>query len=261
MSRAGFCLAVLFVFPLCAEKPFEFWPGTQYDPRIPTFQQTLGYEPGNQITSSTDILRYLEALAAASNRIRVFPYAESWEKRKLVYAAVGSEANLKRLPEIRTAMQRLADPRKTSEREAASLMAGLPAVVWLGYGVHGNEISPSDAALFTAYHLLAARGDRMVDQAMQNVLVLIDPNQNPDGRERFLRNFAEAGGPEPNPHPAAAEHNEPWPGGRGNHYLFDLNRDWFALTQPETRGRVKALREWFPVVFVDVHEMAPDSTY
>src|SRR5216684_359431 len=111
MSRAGFCLAVLFVFPLCAEKPFEFWPGTQY-------------EPGNQITSSTDILRYLEALAAASNRIRVFPYAESWEKRKLVYAAVGSEADLKRLPEIRTAMQRLADPRKTSEREAANLMAG-----------------------------------------------------------------------------------------------------------------------------------------
>jgi len=261
MSRAGLCLAVLFVFPLCAQKPFEFWPGAQYDPRIPTFQHSLGYDPGAQITSSADILRYLDTLAAASSRIKVFPYADSWEKRKLVYAAVGSEANLKRLPEIRAAMQRLADPRKTNEAEAARLVAGLPAIMWLGYGVHGNEISPSDAALFTAYHLLAARGDRMVEQAMQNVLVLIDPNQNPDGRERFLRNFAEAGGPEPNPHPAAAEHNEPWPGGRGNHYLFDLNRDWFALTQPETRGRVKALREWFPVVFVDMHEMTPESTY
>src|SRR2546430_2370525 len=124
MSRAGFCLAVLFVFPLCAERPFEFWPGAQYDPRIPTFQQTLGYEPGAQITSSSDILRYLDALAAGSGRVKVFPYAESWEKRKLVYAAIGSEANLKRLPEIRAAMQRIADPRKTSEKEAASLMSG-----------------------------------------------------------------------------------------------------------------------------------------
>lgn len=261
MSRAGLCLAVLLVFPLSAEKAFEFWPGAQYDPRIPTFRQTLGYEPGAQITSSADILRYLDALAGASSRVKVFPYAESWQKRKLVYAALGSEANLKRLPEIRSGVQRLADPRKTNEREAAALMAGLPAVVWLGYGVHGNELSPSDAALLTAYHLLAARADKMIDQVLQNVVLLIDPNQNPDGRERFLRNFAEAGGPEPNPNAAAAEHNEPWPGGRGNHYLFDLNRDWFALTQPETRGRVKALQEWFPVVFVDLHEMSPDSTY
>lgn len=117
------------------------------------FSADIRLRTGRQITSSTDILRYLAALAAASGRIRVFPYAESWEQRKLVYAALGSEANLKRLREIRAAIQQIADPRKTSELEAERVMAGLPAVVWLGYGVHGNEMSPSDAALFTAYHL------------------------------------------------------------------------------------------------------------
>jgi hypothetical protein len=261
MSRAGLCLAVLLVAQLFAKNPFEFWPGAQHDPRIATIHQVLGYDPGEKITSSADILRYFEALAAASGRIKVFPYAESWEKRKLIYAAIGSDANVKRLAEIRADMQKLADPRKTTEAEAKALAARLPTVVWLGYGVHGNELSPGDAALLTAYHLIAARGDKMVDQILRDVLVLIDPNQNPDGRERFLHHFAEAAGPEPDASPAAAEHNEPWPGGRGNHYLFDLNRDWFALTQPETRGRIAALQEWFPTVFADLHEMEPDSTY
>jgi hypothetical protein len=261
MPRAGLWIAALLALPLSANSAFEFWPGAQYDPRVPTIRQTLGYDPGEQITSSDAILRYFDALAGAANRIRVFSYAESWEKRKLVYAAVGSEASLKRLPEIKAAMQKLADPRKTNETAAKTLIAGLPAVVWLGHGVHGNELSPSDAAMLTAYHLLASRDDRLVDQILANTVLLIDPNQNPDGRERSLRNFAEASGPEPNANPAAAEHHEPWPGGRGNHYLFDLNRDWFALTQPETRGRVKALLEWFPLVFADLHEMDHNSTY
>jgi hypothetical protein len=100
-----------------------------------------------------------------------------------------------------------------------------------------------------------------VDQILKNDLVLIDPNQNPDGRARFLHYFEQTAGPEPDASPLAAEHNEPWPGGRTNHYLFDLNRDWFALTQPETRGRVKALLEWYPQVFVDLHEMGTESTY
>src|SRR5215471_16678087 len=115
MSRAVRYLAIALALPLSAEKSFEFWPGAQYDSRIPTIQQVLGYNPGEQITSSSDILRYFDALAAASPRIQVFPYAQSWEKRQLMYAAIGSETNLKRLHEIRAAMQKLADPRKTSD--------------------------------------------------------------------------------------------------------------------------------------------------
>ncbi|MBL8217582.1 MAG: peptidase M14 [Bryobacterales bacterium] len=242
--------------------PFRFGPGVTYDPAIPDFQKALGYGPGERISSHANLMRYMEALAgAAPARMKIFEYAKSWEGRKLIYAAIGSEANIKRLGEIQAAMKKLADPRKTPEAEAKKLSTGLPAVVWLGYGVHGNEISSPDAALLTAYHLLAARGDRMVQDILTNTLVLIDPTQNPDGRDRFVHNFEIAEGLEPDASPAAAEHNEPWPGGRTNHYYFDMNRDWFALTQPETRGRVKSLLEWYPVVFVDLHEMGSDSTY
>ena len=253
---------LLAIAPLYAQKPFEFWPGTSYDSKIPTFHQVLGYDAGDRVTSSEGIVRYMQALAsAAPNRLKMFDYGETWEGRKLIYAAVGSEANIRRLTEIRAQMQRIADPRKTPEADARKIMAGLPAVVWLSYGVHGNEISSPDAGLLTAYHLLAARNDKLVDQILANVLVLIDPTQNPDGRDRFVNYFEQARGIEPDASPVAAEHLEPWPGGRVNHYLFDLNRDWIALTQPEILDQVKALREWFPLVYVDLHEMGADSTY
>jgi hypothetical protein len=253
---------LLAIAPLYAQKPFEFWPGTSYDSKIPTFHQVLGYDAGDRVTSSEGIVRYMQALAsAAPNRLKMFDYGETWEGRKLIYAAVGSEANIRRLAEIRAQMQRIADPRKTPEADARKIMAGLPAVVWLSYGVHGNEISSPDAGLLTAYHLLAARNDKLVEQILANVLVLIDPIQNPDGRDRFVHYFEQARGLEPDASPVAAEHLEPWPGGRVNHYLFDLNRDWIALTQPEILDQVKALREWFPLVYVDLHEMGADSTY
>ena len=248
--------------PLSAQRPFEFWPGASYDARVPTFRQVLGYGPGERITSTAGILKYMDALAGASSgRLKVFEYGESWEGRKLIYAALGSEANVRKAPEIRAAMQRLADPRKTPEAEARKTMEGLPAVVWLSYGVHGDEISSSEAAILTAYHLLAARNDKTVERILDRVLVLIDPTQNPDGRERFVNHFEQTRGLEPDASPLAAEHNQQWPGGRSNHYLFDLNRDWLALTQPEIRSQVKALREWYPLVYVDLHEMGSEATY
>ena len=222
----------------------------------------MGHEPGERISPHAEIMRYLEALAAAAPaRMKVFEYAKTWEGRKLVYAAIGSEKNIARLAEIRAGMQRLADPRKTSEAEARKLISDLPAVIWLAYGVHGNEISSSDAALQTAYHLLASRNDKIVEQILANVVVLIDPIQNPDGRDRFVNNFNVAEGLRPDPNQLAAEHNEPWPGGRTNHYYFDMNRDWFAMTQPETRGRLRAVLDWYPLVFTDLHEMGSDATY
>ena len=143
--RRAIVLATLLASALGGEPAYEFWPGASYDARIPTIQQVLGYAPGERITTPADIVRYLEALAAAApSRIKVFEYGRSWEGRKLVYAVAGSEANLKRLAEIRAGIKRLADPRKTPEGEAARIAAGLPAIVWLGYGVHGNEISSPD---------------------------------------------------------------------------------------------------------------------
>jgi hypothetical protein len=257
-----YVLPVLLVSVLPAQTGFEFWPGASYDPAITTIEKVLGHKPGERITSHAGLIGYLETLSkTAPSRMRIFDYGKSWEGRRLVYAAIGSEANIRRLAEIRAGIKKLADPRVTPEPEAKHIMANMPAVVWLGYGVHGNEVSSPDAALLTAYHLLAARNDKMAADIRANVLVLIDPIQNPDGRDRFVHSFEQTVGLEPDPSPLAAEHTEPWPNGRTNHYNFDLNRDWFALTQPETRGRIKALQEWYPHVFVDLHEMGSDSTY
>jgi hypothetical protein len=252
-----FAAAALF-----AQARFEFWPGAQYDPAIPTFKKVFGHDPGERILWHSGLVKYMEALqAAAPKRVKVFDYGKTFEGRRLIYVAVGSEANIRRLDEIRAGMKKLADPRKTGEAEAKKLMASLPAVIWLGYGVHGNEISSPDAALLTAYHLLASRNDKMADDILANVLVLLVPSQNPDGRDRFVHGFEQAEGIEPDANPLSVEHSEPWPGGRSNHYLFDMNRDWIALTQPEIRSQAKALLEWFPLVYTDLHEMGADSTY
>ena len=249
---------------LCAlaQPKSEYWPGTVYDPSVPTAKKVLGYDLGDRVSSHANIVKYLNALAAAEPaRMRMFEYGKTWEGRELVYAVIGSEANMKRLPEIRAAMARLHDPRQTPPAEAQKLMNGLPAIVWLAYGVHGNEISSPDAALVTAYHLLAARSDKSIGDVLANALVVICPLQNPDGRNRFIHDFEVAEGLEPDPNPLAAEHNESWPGGRTNHYYFDLNRDWLGITQPETIGHVKALQEWYPQVFIDLHEMGTDALY
>lgn len=264
-TRAALCFFILIVplgGPARAQGDFEFWPGTRYDPAIPSFEVVLGHAPGERIVSPRDMRDYLGALAeAAPERIRVEVFAQSWEGRDLVYAAIGSSENIARLDEIGEAMQRLADPRVTSESEADELIESLPVGVWLSYGVHGNEISSPDAGLLTAYHLLAARGDSVVDEILANTIVYIIPTQNPDGRNRFVHNFEVASGLEPDADPLAAEHDEPWPGGRTNHYHFDMNRDWFARTQPEIRGQVEAIQRWYPMVVVDLHEMGGNSTY
>ncbi len=255
-------LSFFCALSLASAQKFDFWPGAQYDPAIPTFEKVLGFEPGTRHATHADIVRYFEALAAAAPaRIKVFEYGKTWEGRKLFYAAISGEDNIRRLPEIKAAQLKLADPRKTSEADARKIMASIPSIISLSYGVHGNEISSPDAALLTAHHLLASRNDALVSSVLKNVVVLIDPLQNPDGRERFIHNFRMNEGLEPDPSPVAAERAEPWPGGRSNHYFFDMNRDWFALTQPETLGRVRYLREWLPLVMVDLHEMGGNSTY
>src|SRR5215472_3883455 len=261
MFRAGIT-AVLIAHCAFAQSKFEYWPGVSYDSSVPNFHQVLGYDAGDRITSAADIVKYLEALAEAKpDRIKVHDYGKTWEDRRLIYAVIGSAPNIKRLSEIQDGLAKLADPRKTNDAEAGRLTSNLPVLVWLSYGVHGNEISSPDAGLVTAYHLLAARNDRTVDAILAKAVVIIDPLQNPDGRNRFVHSYEVGEGLEPDPNPLAAEHSEPWPGGRTNHYYFDMNRDWVAITQPETKGRIHAMLEWHPQVVVDLHEMGTDATY
>ena len=265
MFRHALSLLLLITFLatcLPAQTKFEYWPGASYDPAVPTLRKTTGYDAGDRISSPSDVVRYFEALAAAEpRRMKLVEYGKTWEGRKLIYAIIGSEANIARLPQIKDGIARLTDPRRTTDAASRTAIPTLPVIVWLAYGVHGNEISSTDAGVMTAYHLLASRNDKLVAAILAKDLVIIDPVQNPDGRNRFIQSFEQGEGLEPDPNPLAAEHTEPWPGGRTNHYFFDMNRDWVAMTQPETKGRIAAMLEWHPQVVVDLHEMGTDAGY
>ncbi len=262
MTRSIALALTLLTVPAFAGDDFAFWPGAEYDPAVPTFEAVLGHAPGDEITPPADVVRYFQALAAAvPGQVQLTEYATSWEGRPLIYAAVGSAEHIARLDDLRSAVQALADPRRTDAAAAKRLIADTPAAVWLAYAVHGNELSSTDAAMLTAYHLLASQDDPVVEKILAETVVFIDPLQNPDGRARFVHGFEAARGLAPDADPLSAEHVEPWPSGRVNHYLFDMNRDWIALTQPETRGRIAALLEWYPLVFVDLHEMGSNATY
>ena len=238
------------------------WPQVNYNNTIPSVEAELGYKIGQRISSHADMLRYFEALQDAQpTRIKLFEYGESWEGRKLIYAVIGNEQNIANLTQFTRGMQALSDPRNIKSSKANSLIESLPGSVWLQYGVHGNEISSTDAAMMTAYHLLAGTGDATVDNIMENNLVFIDPLQNPDGRSRFIAHYYSTVGIMHSDDRLSAEHNEPWPNGRTNHYLFDLNRDWLPITQPETKGRIASINKYHPIVVVDLHEMRGDKSY
>jgi len=255
-------LTLSYSVPGHAQNDFTYWPDTNYDSSIPTIRDVLGYDPGDRISWHRDVIRYFQALAqAAPDRVQLVEYARSWQERELIYAVISSAENSADLAAAKANMQALADPRITDSDVAERIIEQQPAVTWLSYGVHGNEISSTDAAMLTAYHLLASQGDALVDSVLQNSIVVIDPMQNPDGRDRFIHNFTTAEGLVPDSDRLSAEHDEPWPGGRTNHYLFDMNRDWFIQTQPETQGRTAAMLQWYPVAYVDAHEMGSDGTY
>jgi hypothetical protein len=225
------------------------------DPALPSPEAFLGYPLGASFTRHERILAYLGALArAAPDRLRLVDYGTTPEGRPLRLAVVSSPRNLARLEELQRSWRALA-----AGGDAAPA-ADLPAAVWLTYGVHGNESSSSEAAMAVVY--LLAGGGEDVRPLRDALVVVVDPLANPDGRERYLSSFFERRGRVANADPRTAEHDEPWPGGRENHYVFDLNRDWAWATQAETRARLAAYRAWEPQVHVDLHEMRADlATY
>ncbi|HEY0143061.1 MAG TPA: M14 metallopeptidase family protein [Thermoanaerobaculia bacterium] len=221
---------------------------------IPTPQQFFGYEMGDRFTSHHRILGYFEELTRRSELITMRQIGESYEGRPLVLATLTSPKNRARLDAIRADVASLAYARVDANR-AAEIAKNTPAIVWLGFGVHGNESSSAEAGMVVASELL--RNPAL----LENLVVIIDPLLNPDGRERYTSWFHRTRGVRANASPRAAEHYEPWPGGRFNHYMIDMNRDWTWLSQRETQARVAAYREWNPQVFVDFHEMSSESTY
>lgn len=232
---------------------YYFPGGGQLDPAIPTPEQFLGYPIGSRYTRHDRLVAYFEQLAAVSERVQVEHIGRSYEGRPLLLVTVSSARNLGRLPQIKAQRQQLVDP-------AAPIPADAPAVAWLAYSVHGNETSSAEAALLTAYYLAASQ-DAQTLHWLDNAVIVLDPAQNPDGRDRAA-NWHNAWGSNPAASdPADREHVEPFPGGRFNHYLTDLNRDWLALGQADTWPKVEHFHHWYPNIQIDFHEMGKDATY
>ncbi|GAA5521785.1 hypothetical protein Asal01_01730 [Fodinibius salicampi] len=216
--------------------------------------QFLGYELGSQWTPHHKVMDYVDHLAEESPMAQAETYGESYEGRNLKLMYVSSEENMDRLEEIRQNNLRRVGliNGKADDDETA--------IIWLSYNVHGNEPSSSEAALETLYELLRADNPE-TKEWLDNTVVIIDPMLNPDGRTRYTNWYRQSAGEEPNARLDAREHHEPWPGGRTNHYYFDLNRDWAWLTQKESWLRLQKYQQWMPHIHVDFHEQGYDAPY
>lgn len=231
-------------------------PDLSYDPSVPTPESVIGHKVGEWHVTHDKLLQYMQTIATVSDRAILVEYARSYENRPLVHLIFTSAENQNRLEELRILHNNFSDPyanRTENEND-------VPIVVTLGYSVHGNESSAANSALLTAYYLAAAQGEA-IDNMLDRTIVLVDPSLNPDGLTRhstWVNMHSSASGvTDPN----NRGFNEVWPGGRTNHYWFDLNRDYLLLTNPESRGRVEKFHHWKPNIMTDHHEMNANSTF
>jgi len=254
-------LTGLSLLPELYSQDTEFFPGGTYDEAVPAPAEVLGFEIGERPVRYHEMVQYLEAVAASSPRVQLYEYGATYEDRILYYTVVSSEANLENLDSIRSGINRLADPRTIRNSAGANpLIMNTPLISWLMYSIHGDELSSTDAALQVLYQL-AAGTDSITDSLLENIVICMDPLQNPDGRERYLAQMQQWGSREPNSDGQSIQHTGEWPWGRGNHFLFDLNRDWFLMVNRESRARVQTVAEWNPQLVVDAHEMGGYDTY
>lgn len=213
----------------------------------------LGYELGERFTRHHAVVDYFRHVDAAAANVQVIQYGETYEKRPLLVAIIASPENFAQLEQIRQ-----------DNLKRTGMLAGQPTtkvgVVWLSYNVHGNEANSTETSMKTLYELVNPANAK-TKEWLKNTVVIIDPCINPDGRDRYANFFNQYGNAQPNADPQAREHREPWPGGRPNHYLFDLNRDWAWLTQTESQARIKLYNQWMPHVHVDYHEQGYNSPY
>jgi hypothetical protein len=214
----------------------------------------LGYKLGTRFTYHYRIVDYFRHVAQTSKNVKLLPYGTTTEGRPLMAAFVGSAENIARLEAIRKYNLSLAGLDKSIP------ITNPPVIVWLSYNVHGNEPACSEAAMETLYDMTnpANISNR---EWLKNTLIIIDPCLNPDGRERYISYYTQVSGAAPDANPASREHTEPWPGGRVNHYYFDLNRDWAWQVQKESQERVALYNQWLPQIHVDFHEQNYNSPY
>jgi hypothetical protein len=259
-SRCGLGLALVSaLFAGGGAGASELLPGSaSYDGTVPTVEEVLGQPIGRWHLRHDQLVTYLERLAEASPRLRLEEQGRTHEGRRQVLLVVTAPDNHARLDEILERRRALTDPSRPAPSDAE--LADLPSVALLGYSIHGDEASGSNASPLVAYHLAAAESAE-VDEWLRRTIVLIDPSLNPDGMGRFAQWANMHRGESAMADPNHREHNQGWPGGRTNHYWFDLNRDWLLLQHPESRARVATFQRWKPNLLGDYHEMGSDSTY
>lgn len=225
-----------------------------YNNDIPTPEKFFGQQIGEWHLNHDQVLSYMKEIARISDRATINEYARSWENRPLVHVIFTSEENQNKLDQLKEIHKKHADPTEDISQN------GVPLVVSLTYGVHGNESSATNSSILTVYYLAAAQGDK-IEKLLNNTIVIVDPCLNPDG---FTRHSTWANMHQSNTVSAkndSRQFNEVWPGGRTNHYWFDLNRDYLLLVNPESKGRVAQFHEWLPNIVTDHHEMSANSTF
>ena len=231
-----------------------------YNSKIDRPEKFIDFGYGERVASPSQISNAINAWGRQSSKLKVVEYAKSHEGRPLYALFISSEENINQLEDIKKDIINLADARKTSDSNAKKLIDNLPAIAWMAYSIHGNETSGADAALGIIYHLIASEDDDVLTM-LSDMVIIVDPMMNPDGRDRFVKSLEQYRGTAPNYDDQSLLHTGDWPYGRTNHYYFDLNRDWLYLTQPETQGRVELINEWRPQILVDAHEMGPQDTF
>ncbi len=239
---------------------FQFDPNINYDTEISSPAEFLGYELGSEFTFHSDVVRYFEYLSENSERLDFHKYAETYEGRGLYYAVISSGQNMSNIDNLRKKNLQLTKPASVSGSAARDIMSEQPITVWLSYNVHGNEPSSSESAMQSAYRLVAGM-DAETQRMREEAITIIDPMLNPDGRDRYVNWYKSARSSVLNEDPRDLEHDEIWPGGRTNHYWFDLNRDWTWLVHPESRGRIDVYQQWMPQVHLDLHEQGFNDNY
>jgi len=226
-----------------------------YNKNIPTPKSVIGHEVGEWHITHDKLVQYMYALDKASDRISIQDRGTTYEGRPLLLLTITSPANHDNISTIKS--QHLA----LTEAGSSSLnTASMPAVVYQGFSIHGNEPSGSNAALAVAYYLAAAEGPK-IDDLLNNTVILFDPSFNPDGLQRFAYWANMHKSKNINPDPNDREYSEVWPGGRTNHYWFDMNRDWLPVQLPESKARIQTFHEWYPNILTDHHEMGTNSSF
>jgi len=250
---------IIALFPLSgpAQKSLDYFlPAGDYQDGIPEPAEYFGHQVGEWHLSHDKLTAYLQELAEASDRVVYQEYARSHEHRPLFHLIITSPSNHRRLDEIRREHLLLSNPEQSGSLDTEKM----PVVVRLGYGIHGNESSASNASVLVAYFLSASHSPK-VEAYLENMIILLDPCLNPDGFNRHASWINMHKSQVPMKDNNSKGFHEPWPGGRTNHYWFDLNRDWILLQHPESQGRVKVFHDWKPNVQTDHHEMGSGSTF